>query len=134
LNPIIKFNAVRLGTLAMGPAGTAAMARHMLHDKARAETLQNASVMKQAARAMFNAFMASIAAVFTAVFVVLNLMLTQFVIRPVTRLAAVAEQVSLGAAEDAPFDVRGNDEIAALARAFSRMPTSLKRAMTMIED
>lgn len=86
------------------------------------------------AQTTFNAFMASIAAVFAAVFVVLNLMLTQFVIRPVTQLAAVAEQVSLGSAEDATFDVRGNDEIAALARAFSRMRTSLKRAMTMIED
>jgi methyl-accepting chemotaxis protein len=86
------------------------------------------------AQATFNAFMASIAAVFAAVFVVLNLMLTRFVIRPVTKLAAVAEQASLGAADDATFDVRGNDEIAALARAFTRMRTSLKKAMTMIED
>jgi HAMP domain-containing protein len=86
------------------------------------------------ARSTFNAFVASIAAVFGAVFLVLNLMLTVFVIRPVTRLAAVAEQASLGAAEDVVFEVRGNDEIAALARAFARMRTSLKKAMTLIED
>jgi HAMP domain-containing protein len=86
------------------------------------------------AQATFQAFMASIAAVFGLVFVVLNAMLMVLVIRPVTRLAALAEQASLGAENTEAFDMRGNDEIAGLARAFTRMRTSLQKAMNLIED
>jgi methyl-accepting chemotaxis protein len=85
------------------------------------------------AQAAFRTFMLAIGAVFAAVFVVLNLMLTAFVIRPVTRLAKQAEQASLGNEEEPAFDVSGRDEIASLARAFARMRTSLKKAMTLIE-
>jgi HAMP domain-containing protein len=85
------------------------------------------------AQRAFRVFMAGVAAVFVAVFIVLNLMLTRMVIRPTTRLAALAQQASLGA-DDAPeLDVRRGDEIGELARAFTRMRTSLREAMTMIE-
>ncbi len=86
------------------------------------------------ATAAFRTFMISIAAVFGLVFVVLNAMLTLLVIRPVTRLAMLAEKVSLDGDATTRFDTSGNDEIAALTRAFDRMRTSLTKAMTMIDD
>ncbi len=90
-------------------------------------------VHAERAQATFQGCMLSIAAVFAAVFIVLNVMLTVLVIRPMTRLASVAEKASLGSEEAPPFDVSGHDEIAALARAFNRMRTSLQKAMSMID-
>lgn len=90
-------------------------------------------VHTERAQATFQAFMLAIGAVFAVVFIVLNVMLTVFVIRPVTRLAAIAEKTSLGSEDAPPFDVSGRDEIAALARAFNRMRTSLQKAMAMID-
>ncbi len=90
-------------------------------------------VHTERAQATFQAFMLAIGVVFAVVFIVLNVMLTVFVIRPVTRLAAIAEKTSLGSEDAPPFDVSGRDEIAALARAFNRMRTSLQKAMAMID-
>ena len=85
------------------------------------------------AAATFRTLMISIATVFAIVFVVINAMLTLLVIRPVTHLAAVAEQASLGN-DSAEFKTNSKDEIGALARAFGRMRISLKKAMTMIDE
>src|SRR5262249_36926849 len=51
--------------------------------------------IKRADTAFFT-FLGSLAAVFAVVFVALNVMLMRIVVRPVTRLAMVADQVSLG--------------------------------------
>jgi HAMP domain-containing protein len=90
-------------------------------------------VHAERAEATFRGCMLSIGSVFAAVFIVLNVMLTVLVIRPMTRLATVAEKASLGSEDAPPFDVSGRDEIAALARAFARMRTSLQKAMAMID-
>lgn len=88
------------------------------------------------ARAMraFTIFMISLTAVFVLIFVALNAMLTMIVIRPVTRLASVADQVSLGNFEGAEFRTTGKDEIAGLAAAFNRMKMSLEKALKMLEE
>jgi protein-histidine pros-kinase len=85
------------------------------------------------AHATFVAFMSSVAAVFAAIFVVLNLMLTFLVIRPITRLSSIAERVSLGDPDAPEFDVSGSDEVGGLGRAFARMRTSLQKAIDLIE-
>jgi protein-histidine pros-kinase len=84
-------------------------------------------------RATFIAFMTSMAAVYAAAFVALNLMLMFFVVRPLGRLSAVAERVSRGDAQVPDFEATGADEIKGLARAFARMRTSLRKAIEMIE-
>jgi protein-histidine pros-kinase len=81
----------------------------------------------------FVAFMTSVAVVFAAIFVVLNLMLSFLVIRPITRLSAIAERVSLGDPAAPEFEVSGSDEVGGLGRAFDRMRTSLAKAMELIE-
>jgi HAMP domain-containing protein len=82
----------------------------------------------------FQTFMASLTAVFAFIFVVLNLMLWYTVIRPVTRLSRLADQVSQGENMDAPdFEVKGGDEIGVLTQSFNRMKKSLVQAMKMLE-
>jgi HAMP domain-containing protein len=78
-------------------------------------------------------FMALFAAVFAATGLALNLMLWAMVIRPVTRMAQLADRVSLGEADVPAFSTAGKDEIGLLANAFTRMRRSLAKAMTMLE-
>ena len=82
----------------------------------------------------FQTFMVSLTAVFGFIFVVLNLMLWYMVIRPVTRLSRLSDQVSQGEKMDAPdFEVRSGDEIGVLTQSFNRMKKSLVQAMKMLE-
>jgi protein-histidine pros-kinase len=104
-----------------------------LHETVAAQIVSvPTQVHSDAARATFFAFMGSVAAIFAAVFVVLNALLTFLVIRPITRLSAIAERVSLGDAEAPEFDATGTDEIGALGRAFARMRTSVQKAFELI--
>jgi HAMP domain-containing protein len=82
----------------------------------------------------FQTFMISLTVVFAIIFVVLNLMLWYTVIRPVTQLSRLADQVSQGENMEAPdFEVRSGDEIGVLTRSFNRMKKSLVQAMKMLE-
>jgi len=86
------------------------------------------------ANAAFRTFMLSLTGVFVFIFIALNLMLWYTVIRPVTRLSRVADQVSQGDnMEAADFQVKSRDEIGVLSQSFNRMKKSLVQAMTMLE-
>jgi protein-histidine pros-kinase len=86
------------------------------------------------ANAAFRAFLGTLAAIFAAVFVVLNAMLMIIVVRPVTRLAAMADEVSLGKIEGPDFSVKGKDEVARLAQSFNRMKKSVVHAIKMLDE
>jgi protein-histidine pros-kinase len=88
----------------------------------------------QRANAAFRTFMISLAAIFLAIFVVLNLMLMFIVVNPVRQLAKVADEVSLGKIDTAEFKVKGKDEIAVLSQSFSRMKKSLAQALKMLDE
>jgi HAMP domain-containing protein len=60
-------------------------------------------------------------------------MLWWLVIRPVTRLARIADRVSLGELGAPAFAAGARDEIGRLAHSFSRMRKSLVQAMKMLE-
>jgi len=85
------------------------------------------------ARKTFTAFMGSLAAVFVAIFVLLNVMLYTMVIRRVTQLAGIADQVSLGNMDAGEFKTNSKDEIGVLTGAMGRMKASLVQAMKMLE-
>ena len=85
------------------------------------------------AQRAFYAFMGSLTAVFALVFVVLNAMLSRMIVRPISRMATVADQISTGNFENPEFADRGRNEIAMLGRAFNRMRRSLQKALQMIE-
>ena len=88
----------------------------------------------QKANDTFKVFMLSLTGVFVFIFVALNLMLYTIVIRPVTQLSELADQVSLGKLDAAEFAVKGKDEIATLAASFGRMRKSLVQAMKMLDQ
>ena len=91
------------------------------------------SVPIRRADATFRTFMLSLAGVFVVTFVLLNVMLHLMVIRRVTRLSAVADQVSLGNMDAGDFRSRSRDEIGTLTEALGRMKVSLVQAMKMLE-
>ena len=91
------------------------------------------SVPIERANQTFRTFMLSLTAIFLATFVLLNVMLYAMVIRRVTRLSALADQVSLGNFEAGEFRSRSRDEIGVLTEALGRMKTSLVQAMKMLE-
>jgi protein-histidine pros-kinase len=82
----------------------------------------------------FTAFMGLLALVFVAIFVLLNVMLYTMVIRRVTHLAGIADQVSLGNMEAGEFKSKSRDEIGTLTEAMGRMKASLVQAMKMLES
>lgn len=89
----------------------------------------------QRAADAWNVFMLLLGSVFAAVAVVLNAMLWWLVIRPVSRLAALADRVSLGEMNAPAFAaVTQRDEIGVLAASFARMRRSLAQAMKMLES
>jgi protein-histidine pros-kinase len=92
------------------------------------------AVPLQRADNSFNVFMGALLAVFVAVGVALNLMIWWVVVRPVTRLAHLADKVSQGDLDAPDFAGKGRDEIATLARSFSRMRASVVQAMKMLDS
>jgi protein-histidine pros-kinase len=81
----------------------------------------------------FVAFMGSLAAIFVVTFIVLNVMLTFMILKPISRMAKAAEKVSTGDFNVPEFSSKGSDEISALGTAFNRMRRSLQKAMKLIE-
>ncbi len=86
------------------------------------------------AKQAFTVFMSSVAAVFVAIGVALNLMLWALVIRPIGKLSQFADRVSLGELDIPEFKRRSSDEIGVLARSIGRMRTSMVQAMKMLES
>ncbi len=91
------------------------------------------SVPLQRATEAFRLFMLSITGIFIAIGVALNIMLTMLVVRPVARLSAVADRVSMGEMDAPEFGKGGRDEIGTLTESFNRMRKSLAQAMKMLE-
>jgi HAMP domain-containing protein len=81
----------------------------------------------------FHSLMLSLTLTFAALIVATNVILVLLIIRPVRRLALVANQVSTGQLEGAELPVRGKDEIAELTASFNRLFTSLAKAMRLLE-
>ncbi|WP_079432767.1 DUF3365 domain-containing protein [Zoogloea sp. LCSB751] len=91
------------------------------------------SVPLENAGQAFRTFMTSLAAVFVAVFAVLNLMLSWLIIRPVSRMSDAADKISTGDFNQPEFPEGGGDEVSVLASSFNRMRRSLEKAMQMID-
>jgi protein-histidine pros-kinase len=81
----------------------------------------------------FHSLMFSLTLTFAALILATNIILVVLIIRPVRRLAQVANQVSTGQVEGAELPVRGKDEIAELTASFNRLLTSLAKALRMLD-
>jgi len=80
----------------------------------------------------FRLFMGSLAAIFLVTFIVLNIMLSLMILRPITRMSSAADRISQGDF-DVPEFGKGKDEISTLGVSFNRMRRSLQKALKLIE-
>jgi HAMP domain-containing protein len=85
------------------------------------------------AKKAFVTFMSSLIGVLVVIGLILNLLLWWMFIRPVTRISALADRISLGELEAPDLRVRSRDEIRTLAESLARLRKSLVQAMKMLE-
>jgi len=81
----------------------------------------------------FVTFMSSLAMVFAVLFVLLNVMLTFFIVHPITELSHAADMISKGKLNLPDFSDKGSDEVSQLGQAFNRMRRSLEKAIKLID-
>ena len=72
--------------------------------------------------------------VFLLLLLMLNLLLGFVVIRPIDRMAQIAETVSMGDTTAPEYVRGGSDEIAKLSASFNRMRRSLQEALRMLGE
>ena len=82
----------------------------------------------------FYLFMGLLAAVFGVVFIILNLMMSLLIVRPIRTMAAAADKISTGSLDIPELAAPGRDEVSQLARSFNRMRRSLEKALRLIDD
>jgi protein-histidine pros-kinase len=82
----------------------------------------------------FYTFMASLAGVFVVLFIILNLMLSLLIVRPITSMAAAADKISVGQIDIPELPEEGKDEVSLLAKSFNRMRRSLEKAISLIDE
>ena len=75
--------------------------------------------------------MGSLTVVFALVFVVLNVMLSRMIVRPISLMSRAADHVSTGDFDGAELSEQRKDGIAVLGRAFNRMRRSLQDEVAM---
>lgn len=92
------------------------------------------SVPLKRAEETFYVFMGSIAGVFLLLAVILNFMLHFIVIKPLKKVSAKADEVSMGNLNVEELQISGNDEVASLGRSFNRMHRSLANALKMLDE
>lgn len=81
----------------------------------------------------FRTLAISLGIVFLVTLALLDVALLFAIIRPLQRLSATADQISVGNLDLPELPVRGKDEIAVLAGSFNRVRRSLERAMKLLE-
>jgi protein-histidine pros-kinase len=92
------------------------------------------SFVLQRAETTFRVFMGALLGVLVAIALTMNGVLWWMFIRPITRISALADRISLGEVEAPDFEVNSRDEIGMLASALSRMRHSLVQALHMLDS
>jgi HAMP domain-containing protein len=85
------------------------------------------------ANAVLKSFVYLLVGLFLFLFVTVNILLVTLVVRPVRKLAMIADQVSMGTMDAPEFPTKGSDEIAALGQSFNRMRRSLVEALNLLQ-
>ena len=86
------------------------------------------------ANRVFKGVLLAVTAILLAALLLVNGFLYFLIVRPVRRIARIADEVSLGNMSAGEFPARGSPELIGLARSFNRMRTSLSKALKLLED
>jgi protein-histidine pros-kinase len=81
----------------------------------------------------FRDFMVSLAGIFLLTLILLDVLLYFTVVRPVSRLSGMADQISLGHFDTPELPAAGRDEISTLAGSFNRMRRSMEKALKLLD-
>lgn len=92
-----------------------------------------AEVELDRARQKLMLFLGGFSIFFFMVLFVVDRVVVVTIIRPIESIASVAEEVSMGNLE-LKFDVDSEDEIKVLAEAFTRIKTSMKKAIDLLDS
>lgn len=84
------------------------------------------------ARKTFFSFLISLVAIFLLLFLVINITIRKLVLRPVSRLTLMADEVSKGNLKSAEIKVSGKDELAEMTVAFNRMRRSVIKIVQLV--
>ncbi len=87
----------------------------------------------QNAQRAFYTFMGSLGAVLLVLFIILNIMLSLLIVRPIRKMSAAADKISIGALDIPDLPEAGRDEVSQLGQAFNRMRRSLEKAIALID-
>jgi HAMP domain-containing protein len=82
----------------------------------------------------FYTFIGSLAGVFVVLFIILNLMLSFLIVRPITQMSDAADRISTGDLDIPELADSGRDEVSVLAKSFNRMRRSLEKAISLIDQ
>lgn len=85
------------------------------------------------ARSSFVGFVVSMAVIFLLLFVVINIAIRRLVLKPVSQVIRMADEISDGNLRNPEIKVTGNDEIAEMLRAFNRMRRSMIKLAQMMQ-
>jgi protein-histidine pros-kinase len=92
-----------------------------------------ASLPNRIADSAFRNLLTDMCLVALVTLIAVDLALILIVVRPVSKLSAMADRISKGELDDSELPVHGKDEIATLAGSFDRMRISMAKAMKMLE-
>ena len=106
--------------------------KHMEVIGAQIVSVPMALPIRNADRAFYT-FMGSLTAVFVALFIILNVMMSALIVRPITRMSEAANEISTGNMDIPELSEKGGDEVSLLARSFNRMRRSLEKAIELLE-
>jgi protein-histidine pros-kinase len=77
--------------------------------------------------------MLSLTGVFVLLFIIVNILLSRLVSKPLSQMSRLANEISMGNLDLPEFSENRRDEVGVLARSFNRMRRSLEKAMKLIE-
>jgi protein-histidine pros-kinase len=77
--------------------------------------------------------MASLSEVFVVLFIILNIMMSVMIVRPITRMSQAADEISTGNMDIPEFEESGGDEVSLLGKSFNRMRRGLEKAIELID-
>ena len=81
----------------------------------------------------FVSFVVSMAVIFLLLFLVINIVVRRLVLKPVSQVIRMADEISDGNLRNPEIKVTGNDEIAEMLRAFNRMRRSMIKLAQMMQ-
>jgi nitrogen fixation/metabolism regulation signal transduction histidine kinase len=78
--------------------------------------------------------MVALAGTFIAMIIIVDLLLRALVVKPVSEISEMANNVSMGNLEVPEYVRDTDDEIGSLSKSFNRMRRSLQNAMKMLDE